>query len=256
MRGTIIHYNGSEGKGLIATPECQYPFDITLWRSDVAPAINQTVELTVTDGLLTGVSLVPASALLNEKAGQVGQQLGKLADGLRSRLGEGSAQSAGSGLHRLGKPLLAAQVVFAISALFLPFLKTDLTYGAGKSYSLAGLSDLSEKMGTSIGGASLPWLAILSVLLPLFWRNRWAWLALLLPLLATLMPAFDFYRAIRSAGKQVEAMGGSGFASAMVDQLADMLSIGFGAWLCLLASLVLAGLAVKRALLSAPTGDA
>ena len=43
MRGRIIHYNGNDGRGLIATDNRQLPFEIAHWRSDTAPAVNLVV---------------------------------------------------------------------------------------------------------------------------------------------------------------------------------------------------------------------
>ena len=64
MRGTIVHYNATEGRGLIAARDGrQYLFQIGLWRSGIAPVVNQVVEMEA-DGLrATAVTLVPARVL-------------------------------------------------------------------------------------------------------------------------------------------------------------------------------------------------
>lgn len=68
MRGTIVHYNANDGRGLIAACDGrQYPFQIGLWRSGIAPEVNQVVELQADELRATAVTLVPARVLLREK---------------------------------------------------------------------------------------------------------------------------------------------------------------------------------------------
>ena len=65
MRGRIIHYNGADGKGLISADQRQIPFEISLWRSDTAPAVNQVVEMRLDGEILesyitkNGINLRP-----------------------------------------------------------------------------------------------------------------------------------------------------------------------------------------------------
>ena len=93
------------------------------------------------------------------------------------------------------------------------------------------------------------WLAILSIGLPVFWRNRLAWLALLFPILATVKPALDLALA---ASKATSALGDS-FESRLqrqiVEQLIDAIQIGSGAWVCVLAAIVIGAIGLKRVLL-------
>lgn len=80
MRGTIVHYNANDGHGLIAARDGrQYPFQIGLWRSGIAPKVNQAVALEA-DGLrVTAVSLVPAGVLLRERTQRLLARLGLVA---------------------------------------------------------------------------------------------------------------------------------------------------------------------------------
>ena len=136
-----------------------------------------------------------------------------------------------------------------MSALFLPYLKiTNPVMPVSQGYSLAGLSKLSEQMGSSIGGSLLPWLAILSILVPVFWRSRWSWLALLLPAIAVFKPWLDVALAVGRIGDQMGQLD-AGMAQMMTKQLLEMLGTGIGFWLCLLSSLFIAAIALKRAFL-------
>lgn len=253
MRGKIIHYNGGEGKGLVSADGRQLPFEIAQWRSDSAPAVNQTVELQLEGDTVQSLTRVSEEALLKEKASAFAGRLGGIGDDAMGAM-KGASSSAGAagfqaGVARLGKPLLVIHVLFAISALFFTYLKIDPGFGMGRSFSLVGLADISEQFGSSVGGSLLPWFAILSILLPVFWRSRWAWLALLLPLLATIKPWLDVLSAVRKASKSMGGLGGPDLGRAMGEQVLDMLGTGMGMWLCLLTSLALAGFALKRTML-------
>lgn len=254
MRGKVIHYNGNDGKGLIAAEGQQHPFEISQWHSDTAPAVNQTVELELEHGQLSRLTRVAEETLLKEKAGELAGRLGVAGNSALQSLRQGAAETgageaAGSGLRLLGKPLLAAHAVFAVSALFLPYLKVqNPVLPVSQGYSLVGLSKLSEQLGSSIGGSLLPWLAILSILVPVFWRSRWAWLALLLPTVAVFKPWLALALALGRIGDQVGKLD-AGMARMMTRQLLEMLGTGIGFWLCLLSSLFIAAIALKRTLL-------
>lgn len=76
MRGKIIHYNGSEGRGLIAADSRQFPFEIGHWRSDTAPTVNQTVDLVLSGDNVDAVTRMPDEVILKEKACQLASKLG------------------------------------------------------------------------------------------------------------------------------------------------------------------------------------
>lgn len=254
MRGKIIHYNGNEGRGLIAADNRQLPFEIAQWRSDTAPTVNQVVELAMIGDTLDAVSRVPDEVLLKEKAGQLASKLGTAGGAALQSLRDATPTDASNPttgvLALFGKPLLIAYGLFALSALLLPYIAIQTPFGVGgRSFTLAGLSDISETMGASVGGATWTWIGILSIALPLLWRNRFAWLALLLPLFATIKPVIDIAAA---ASKAASAMGdamGRDISSQIGQQIAEMVHIGLGAWVCGLAALFIAGIGLKRVLL-------
>ena len=253
MRGKIIHYNSVDGKGLVSADLRQFAFEITQWRSDVAPDINQVVDLTLAGDALASVTRVSEDILLKERAERLASKLGTAGGAALQSLKDANAsagQSPVAGAVRfLGKPLLIAYGVFAFAALMLPFLTIDPLGLGGQSFTLAGLSKASEAMGTSVGGALWVWLAILSIALPVFWRSRMAWLALLLPVFAALKPGIDLAfaaaKATRGLGDSFEAQ----MQRQIVEQLVDALQIGFGAWVCVLAAVVATLIGIKRFLL-------
>jgi len=253
MRGRIIHYSGNDGRGLIAADNRQLPFEIAHWRSDTAPAVNVVVEVSMSGDALEAVARVSDEVLIREKAGQLASKLGSAGgaalQSLKDATPAGMPRTSVGALQFLGKPLLVAHGMFAFAALMLPFLSIDPLGLGGKSFTLAGLSEASEDMGTSVGGALWVWLAILSIALPVFWRNRLAWLALLLPLFATLKPGIDLALAAAKATRGLNDSFESQLQRQIVEQLLDALQIGFGAWVCVLAGLVIAAIGAKRVLL-------
>lgn len=253
MRGRIIHYNGNDGRGLIATDNRQLPFEIAHWRSDTAPAVNLVVELALAGDALVSVTRVPDDVLLKEKASQFASKLGTAGgaalQSLKDAAPPSTAASASGGLQFVGKPLLIAHGVFAVAALFLPFLSINPLGLGGPSFSLTELSKAAETMGASIGGSLWPWLGILSIALPVFWRSRFAWLALLLPLFATVKPAIDLMFAAAKASSSMSDSFEARLQGQIFDQIIDALHIGIGAWVCVLAGLVIAAIGAKRVLL-------
>ena len=76
MRGTIVHYNAIEGRGLIATRAGeQVAFGIQAWRSGVSPRPDQVVELEAAGLQAVAVHLVPLPARIAERVRRAGAAL-------------------------------------------------------------------------------------------------------------------------------------------------------------------------------------
>lgn len=246
MRGRIIHYNAADGRGLVAAENQQYPFEIAQWRSETAPAVNAVVEFEPVQERAIAVSRVSEEVLVREKAGELAGKLGALgSSALRGAQASPVADVAHGGMARLGKAVVGAYLLFAVAALFLPYVEFKNFMGS-QSFTLSSLSDLGERIGLSLGGGALVWFAIASVFVPLLWHHRAAWLALLLPLVATLKPAWDAQRAASQLADASGGLVGAGFASAMAEEMAQMMSLGLGAYVCGLVGLVLSGVAALR----------
>lgn len=251
MRGKIIHYNAAEGRGLVASDGTQLPFEIAQWRSDTAPGVNQAVEMTLESDTLVSLFRVTDEVLLKERAAMLANRVGTVGGAALQSLRESAQQdgsSPGNGLQVLGKPLLVAHGVFIASAVALSFVTISMGFGQ-KGVSLLGISEMAEKVGMSVGGPFWTWLAFASIALPLAWKSRWAWLALLLPLLATVKPFLDVMSAAQDAFKEMEGLMGSSGASKFAEGVLEMFDTGMGFWLCLASSLFIAGIGLKRVLL-------
>lgn len=258
MRGKIIYFDGISGRGLIAADDQKLSFEIAEWRSDIPPLANQVVEMSVAFGVLEAVFLVPDEALSREEAillaGQIVTADGDSVESTReSAPPPDRVAVAENRWCSFGKPLLIAYGVFVVSTLLLPYSSIELRGLDARSFTLVQLPEAIEVMGTVVGSEALSWLAILSLGLPVFWRHRFAWLALLLPLFATIKPGIDLMHASQkaseySASESFEAR----LRRQIFEQIIDMLHIGIGVWVCVASALVIAGIGLKR-VLSAPT---
>lgn len=250
MRGKIIHYNPNEANGLISAEGHQHAFRIDHWKSDSAPAVNNVVDFELTEDALSEVRNVPDDVLMKEKAAEFALKLGALGGKAlgeaKAAAGSLNASTSNSVINFYGKPLLIAHGIFAFSAVFLPFIKIM----GVKSISLTGISDIQEMMGASLGGGALTWMAILSLVVPFFWRNKFSWLLLLLPMLAVLQPAWGVMQVISDAEKQMGGAMGSEFGEQMANQISSMLDIGFGAIVCFITAAIVAFIGVKRFILA------
>ena len=85
MRGTIIMWSGE--KGAISAGGQRYDFDINHWQGAVAPAANMTVEVTVTDGGLAGVTPVNEADLAKEKLAAMTGKGGEVAKAVFANVG-------------------------------------------------------------------------------------------------------------------------------------------------------------------------
>lgn len=254
MRGKIIQYNGADGSGTLVIEGKQYPFTLPMWRGDSAPAVNRVVEVGFEDGAITAITAVGDDVLLKEKAAELGGKLGSLwnripvaaatgapANDPTAGAGAGAPTSggsltAGSILQRYGKPILITWAVFLIGSTLFNAVSVSMgPINMGKS--LFDIASLLSQFGAN-GGGSIKLLLILGYLgigVPLVWRDRRAWLALAIPLLAMLWATYTAVHGLGSMG----GMGG-GEGPSVFD------FIGFGFYLSFLAAIALAVLAFKR----------
>ncbi len=184
MRGKILQYNGNDGTGIIVADGQQHRFSLANWKGDSVPAVGKTVEAVMADGQVQSVSLVGDEVLMRERASEIGSKLGDLVGGLGSTLAKGGAgggsAAVGSIVERYGMPTLVAYGVFLIGTTMFKAVGSAML-GAG--WTLFQLSGLLSMTGGGGGIKMLLILSYLSVGVPFFWRDRRAWLALLLPLL-------------------------------------------------------------------------
>jgi hypothetical protein len=261
MRGRILQYNGTDGTGTIAADNQQYKFDIGMWKSPTAPMVGKTVDIVVQDSRLSTVMIVPDDVLLREKTAELGGKLSTLVSGIGKSAGSpgGSASSspnAGGGaavigaapglnlganpiVQRYGTLTLGAYAVFLLGTLV--FNAISMTFlGSSQGKPLWDIANLLSQIG---GGGGVKFMLIvgyLSIAVPAVWKDRRAWLALCLPLLAVLGAVWSGIHAINTAA------GGFGGGGQGGPGVGDLFSLGFGFYLSLAAGLVLAWCSFQR----------
>jgi hypothetical protein len=267
MRGNIIQYNGADGSGTIVADGKQYPFVLAVWRGDSAPTVNKTVEITFDGNTISAISAVGDDVLLKEKAAEFGGKVGASWNKLRASIPASGGATAAAGaapaadaatrtatndtppgnaftlntiLERYGKLMLGAWVLFLLGTLAFNAVSMSMMGGSmGKS--MFDIASLMSLMGADGGGMVkvLLLLGYASIALPLIWRDRRAWSALVIPLLAVLWAVFSTMHTLDSIGGR---FGG---------EMADLFNLGFGFYLSLAAAIVLAVLGIKRSLSAA-----
>ena len=149
----------------------------------------------------------------------------------------------------VGKDVAIAYGAFLIAALFLSVISAGGLIGI--NFKLTNL--LSDNMGMMGKGKGvfLVLLATATIVVPYFWKHKFAPLAFLGPLLVTLMAFYPLWEQHREQQKQMEAMGEYG---QMMGQMAQQMGgggmgigdLGFGAWIIIAASAYLAFKGVTR----------
>jgi hypothetical protein len=237
MRGRILQYNGNDGTGLISADGQQYPFQISMWKSDTPPAVGKTVEVVLAEGRPQSVSLVADDVLMREKTAELTGKLGSFVGELSSGLAKGGAATGGGGVIGFyGRNLVIAYAVYLLGTLFFNAISIKMM-GQSEGKPLFELASLLSQIG---GGGGVKFgliLAYLGFAVPFFWRDRRAWLLLLLPLVVLLYALWSGTRALSGGGGPGGGMG-------------DLFSFGIGFYLALISGVVLAAGGVKRFLTS------
>jgi hypothetical protein len=231
MRGKILQYNGNEGQGVIVADGTQYGFKIASWKGDSIPAVGKAVDLSVAEGQVLTVMVVPEDIILREKTAELGGKLGAIVGDIGSSLAKaGAGSSGGSIVTFYGRALLVSYGVFLLGTLFLDAISISF-FGASQGQPLWDLATLLGQFGVVKGIKVGLILSYVGFAVPYFWRDRRGWLILALPLLVVL---YSLWSASRAIG------GGPGGGAS------DLFSLGIGAYLSLASGAVLAAGGVKR----------
>lgn len=231
MRGKILQYNGNEGQGVIVADGNQYGFRIATWKGDSIPSVGKAVDVTLADGQLQTVMVVPDEVIMREKTAEITGKLGAIVGDIGSSLAKGGAGAAGGSVVTFyGRNLLIAYGVFLLGTLFFNAISINF-FGTSQGQPLFELASLLSQFGVLKGLKVGLLLSYAGFAVPYVWRDRRAWLVLTLPLLVVLYALWSGSRSIGGAA------GG---------EASDLFSLGVGAYLSLVAAVVLAAGGVKR----------
>jgi hypothetical protein len=256
LRGTIIKVPDNT-PGLLFANGQQRPFVLDgLWRSPVAPAANMVVEMELdASGAISSLAVVDSQQIAREKLSQFGgvaQEQGKQAAEI-ARMGVGALAG------RMGTAALVSAVGIWIAWFLLPVFSVSI-FLVNKSFTfweLLGV-DLSNPVNLGTGGNQglfglIGLAAIAAPFAAPFLRHPRARRLNLLPLAFLILTlAQTAWTIARAVGSAQSAMGGEAgqFASQMAEQamkaMLDAISIGAGAYVLAIASIVLATQAFKN----------
>jgi hypothetical protein len=227
MRGKILQYNGSDGRGIIVVDGQQHGFGIAAWKGDSAPVVGKTVEVGLANGQIESVAQVGDDVLLKERSAELAGKLGSFV----GELSKGSSGATGGSIVTFyGRNLLIAYGVFLLGTIFFNTISMSFL-GSKQGAPLWDLAKLLDAFGGAGGIKALLLLSYISFAAPFVWRDKRAWLTQLLPLLTVLYALLQGRKMLGGGG----GMGGSIF---------DILGIGF--YLSLLAAVFIAAAALKK----------
>jgi len=264
QRGRIIQYNPLAGTGIVAVGGAQRAFEIRHWRGAEAPRLNGITEVEEEEGIVTLVAPVPERVLLAERASELKAGLGALGSGLgaigatigaraaEARAGSATADAASVGVAaapRLDRTVVGGYALFVVATAFLTFVSIEIPFAGDRGVTLLGATGLADQAGSSLPRLLL-FAAYASAAVPLVWKDRRAWLALLLPLAALALMGLSAARALAA-----QLGGGDPAAAAFLGEealeemrraAAEMISFGLGLYASAAAALLLAAAGLRR----------
>lgn len=273
QRGRIIQYNPHAGTGVLLVGEVQRAFEIAAWRGAEAPQLNRVTDVQEVEGVVLTVTPVSERALLAERAsdlkaelGAIGNTLGALGSALGGRAavavgdaarnlgrssaaGDAAAATASATAVRIDRPVIAGYAAFALATVALTFISIQVPFFGDRTLTLFAATGVAEQMGSS--ARVLLFAAYLSVLVPLIWKQRRAWLALAVPLVVLALMFWTAQRAVAAPFGGSDAIGmaeafGSEAAAEVRRAASEMISFGLGFYASFAAALYLGWLAFRR----------
>lgn len=228
MRGKILQYNGNDGTGIVVVNDQQHKFAIASWKGSAAPAVGKTVEVELADGAVASITLVGDDVLLREKTAELTGKLGGFVSDLTKSAGTSAGASgggAGNIIEKFGKPVLGSYVVFLIGTTMLNTMVMKM-FGQSEGRPMFSMADQLAQAGGGGGMKGLLFLAYASFVVPLVWKDKRAWLALLLPIVAVLWAMYSIQK----------AMG----------PMSGLVSYGIGFYVSLAAAAVIGLMGIKK----------
>jgi hypothetical protein len=236
-RGTVIKIPDATPGIVFANGQQQYFTMERVWKSPVAPAANQTVDVEFdASGALLAITVVDAQSANKEKlnqAGAIAQEKGKEAAKL-------AQQGIGALAARMGTVPLVLAVVVVIAFFFLPAAEIAGGFVASQWYSFWTLVGIDfNNPATLMGGAGdhgiwsiVGLLAILAPFVAPFIRAAWSKYLNAAPVAYVLIAWLMVYMNTR---KITEGFGGE-----------SPFSYGWGLYVLVLAALALGAGALKK----------
>jgi hypothetical protein len=242
MRGKILR-EPNAGPGLLMIDGQQYRFSLEgIWKSEMLPKPGLTVEAEMNQALeIVGITAVPESQLAKEQAeaamAKAKEKGGEILNHAVSRFG--ARDLSALGLLAMGWFLLTTVAIALPGAGSLNFTFWQVLglMNAGNAIEVMGRG-LHPSAGI-YGGMAL--MALAGPFVHHFWKDKWAVLGGLAPLLLMLIVWAMARNTFQSAFGGYGDLGKQAQAEAM-----QAVSLGLGAYLSGLMSMYFAGMAAKK----------
>ena len=251
-RGKVLR-DPHVGPGLLTVEGRQMPFVLEeLWKSEAPPKPGLAVDVELNpNGEITAITVVPESQLAREQAEAALAAAQKHGAALVARM-----------IARFGLPTLVAAGALTLGWFLLtavtvqtPFGKVDFTFwqllgplnsgGTFEAMFEGGRSALSAGLYGLLALAALT-----GPLLPYFWKDKRAALGGVLPLAFMGVVALLVRSSIRSSLSMPAGAAFDAMAQQLREEAMRAVSLGFGAYVSLLASLYFAGVGARQFLAS------
>lgn len=237
VRGTIIKVPDSN-PGLLFANGQQRSFTLEgIWKSPEAPAANMTVEVQFDgSGSIAAVSVVDAQQLSQERLSQMGHAAGEQG----KQAAELAKQGIGALAARMGKIALVAGVALWIGWFFLPAASLELGFFGSHSFTFWDLLavDLSNPLNMMNGSHGLfSFLGIAAIAAPFvapFLKHPKANFLNALPLV------FFVTALLKLGSDSSQLFGKSGMGSKDMKEIMDVVTIGAGTYVIVIAGFLLA----------------
>lgn len=258
-RGRILR-DTSAGEGLVFVDGNQHAFRLEgMWKSEFAPKANMAVDVEFDDaGRIVALRSVGASGVAGEQAAQA---LGAAQESAKKFAAEFQAKGLPvlqQYAQRVGYPVLGALFAVILGWFFLPAVSAELGMMGKNSVTFyQGLKFLNSGGVAAMGGGSaglyglLCFASLLAVFLPQVWSHSRARLGMVAPLaLMLLVLVISYWKMNQQFNAGLETAGAFGgeeyqqmardMAKQAAAEMRKAISIGFGTYLAVAASLYLA----------------
>lgn len=172
----------SGDKGVVSASNQRFDFNISHWQGDMAPKPDMEVLLTLSDGCLAALNPITDAELIKEKFTHIGEKGNVIAKGI---------------INHVGNDIVGGYIIFAIIAL-----TCNLFSGKGmfamvsiKLTNLLSLDVVNMNGGTlpSSFGVILVLIATATIVVPFFWKHKYAPLAFCAPFAVVLIASYKVY---------------------------------------------------------------
>lgn len=229
IRGKVMAYDQSTGKGIVGSGNDRYEFSLQSWVGSDIPSIGRTVEITVGDDGFTTFVPVPEGDIVKERLEVVGKNLAATGSNVTI-----------AAIARHGYVMLGAIAAFFVASLALDVVSVRMI---GVSGGISAYDFFTMSSGFGKFTLIVAWIGLV---VPLIWADKQAYRALLIPLVPVAVLCWKFWETYSVAREQMASMGSFFGRAATMPSFLDVVNPGAGFYVLVASAAVLAFIAIKR----------